>query len=188
MPITPPSFSSFPDFSALSHSGPSNNQPESNPSTKEKRRTKGDGAPHKSKHHSSDKHKKRKRDKHRSDTRSGHRSLDLPSDEDNDLTVHPSIQLRDDERLKEEDDRKLKEPILFYSDRKGDILNLQYGRLHAGDVPKYRLVGGTLLFSSSNDRLMMCKVVEKYWVLAMLGLPCIEITWAWKSVLAVDDA
>lgn len=28
----------------------------------------------------------------------------------------------------------------FYSDRKGDILNVKYGGLHAGDVPKYNLV------------------------------------------------
>ena len=30
----------------------------------------------------------------------------------------------------------------FYSDRKGDLLNIQYGGLHAGDIPKYRIVGG----------------------------------------------
>lgn len=29
----------------------------------------------------------------------------------------------------------------FYSDRKGDKLNVKYGGLHAGDIPKYRLVG-----------------------------------------------
>ena len=29
---------------------------------------------------------------------------------------------------------------LFYSDRKGDQLNLTYGGLHAGDVPRYNLV------------------------------------------------
>ena len=30
----------------------------------------------------------------------------------------------------------------FYSDPKGDLLNIQYGGLYAGDIPKYRLVGG----------------------------------------------
>ncbi len=30
---------------------------------------------------------------------------------------------------------------LFYSDRKGDLLNVKYGSLHAGDIPKYHLVG-----------------------------------------------
>lgn len=33
---------------------------------------------------------------------------------------------------------------IYYSDRKGDSLNIQYGSLHAGDVPKYHLAGGTL--------------------------------------------
>ena len=32
----------------------------------------------------------------------------------------------------------------FYSDRKGDLLNIQYGGLHGGDIPKYRLVGGIM--------------------------------------------
>lgn len=31
---------------------------------------------------------------------------------------------------------------IFYSDRKGDPSNVQYGSLHKGDVSKYRLVGG----------------------------------------------
>ena len=31
---------------------------------------------------------------------------------------------------------------LFYSDRRGDMLNIQFGGLHVGDVPKYRLVDG----------------------------------------------
>ncbi|KAF8973700.1 NRDE-2, necessary for RNA interference-domain-containing protein [Flammula alnicola] len=30
----------------------------------------------------------------------------------------------------------------FYSDRKGDPMNIQYGGLHSGDIPKYHLVGG----------------------------------------------
>ena len=30
----------------------------------------------------------------------------------------------------------------FYSDRKGDLLNIHYGGLHADDIPKYRIVGG----------------------------------------------
>lgn len=31
---------------------------------------------------------------------------------------------------------------LFYSDKRGDMLNIQFGGLHVGDVPKYHLVGG----------------------------------------------
>ncbi|SRR5260221_7206349 len=29
---------------------------------------------------------------------------------------------------------------IFYSDRRGDFLNIQFGGLHIGDVPKYHLV------------------------------------------------
>jgi hypothetical protein len=29
---------------------------------------------------------------------------------------------------------------LFYSDRRGDFLNIQFGGLHVGDVPKYHVV------------------------------------------------
>ncbi|KIK82299.1 hypothetical protein PAXRUDRAFT_832295 [Paxillus rubicundulus Ve08.2h10] len=56
-----------------------------------------------------------------------------------------------DERLKAEEDRRRLEQDgqehtqwalrpLFYSDRKGDSLNITYGSLHANDVPKYRPV------------------------------------------------
>jgi hypothetical protein len=31
---------------------------------------------------------------------------------------------------------------IFYSDRRGDPSNVIYGYLHAGDIAKYRLVGG----------------------------------------------
>ncbi len=31
---------------------------------------------------------------------------------------------------------------LFYSDRRGDMLNIQFGGLHAGDVPRHHLVNG----------------------------------------------
>lgn len=56
-----------------------------------------------------------------------------------------------DERLKAEEDRRRLEQDsqehtqwaprpLFYSDRRGDSLNITYGSLHASDVPKYRPV------------------------------------------------
>lgn len=31
---------------------------------------------------------------------------------------------------------------LFFVDRRGDPLNVQYGGLHAGNIPKHRLVAG----------------------------------------------
>ena len=58
----------------------------------------------------------------------------------------------EDERKKEKEDLRLKneiadglgtrEGLVYFTDRKGDLLNVQYGGLHKGDVPKYRLVGG----------------------------------------------
>lgn len=41
---------------------------------------------------------------------------------------------------------------LFYSDKGGDFLNIQFGGLHVGDVPKYNLVGSMvqlLLYGNS---------------------------------------
>ncbi|PIL31641.1 hypothetical protein GSI_06343 [Ganoderma sinense ZZ0214-1] len=60
--------------------------------------------------------------------------------------------LVDDERRKQEEDRghsredgdrrNAQQGLVYFTDQKGDPLNLRYGGLHAGDVPKYRLVGG----------------------------------------------
>ena len=49
---------------------------------------------------------------------------------------------KEDQIDKQQDLTKLEFNRFFYSDRKGDLLNVQYGGLHAGDIPKYRLVGG----------------------------------------------
>ena len=72
-----------------------------------------------------------------------------------DLRFYRSIarsQLRKDmaSRRKLEEDRRLrtedavrpsaKEGLVYFTDRKGDPLNVRYGGLYAGDVPKYRLV------------------------------------------------
>ena len=79
-----------------------------------------------------DKHKnRRKKDKHR----------------------HPDPTTLNDECLKTDEDRKSKlkdtggsKPPLYYSDRKGDSLNVTYDTLHAGNIPKYRLINGTHAF------------------------------------------
>ena len=49
---------------------------------------------------------------------------------------------KEDQNEKQQDLTKVEFNRFFYSDRKGDLLNIQYGGLHAGDIPKYRLVGG----------------------------------------------
>ena len=60
-------------------------------------------------------------------------------------------EIGEDERRKLEQDRSrkreveqpsAKEGLVYFADRKGDPLNVRYGGLHSGDVPKYRLVGG----------------------------------------------
>lgn len=60
--------------------------------------------------------------------------------------------LDDDERRKREEDRghrgedgdrrSAKQGLVYFTDQKGDPLNVRYGGLHVGDVPRYRLVGG----------------------------------------------
>lgn len=135
----PPSFSSFPDIDP----GPSNRSPD--PARNE--------PPHN--HHRPIDFTRRKPEKR------SHREKDRPpskrekhfSPPDNWRSHEPRAvgTLLDDERLKASEDRLRLEQQgqerdrwvprpLFYSDRKGDPLNLTYGRLHTGDVPKYRPV------------------------------------------------
>jgi len=50
---------------------------------------------------------------------------------------------KEDQNDKQQNSEKLDSfNRFFYSDRKGDLLNIQYGGLYAGDIPKYRIVGG----------------------------------------------
>jgi hypothetical protein len=127
--MTTPSFSSFPSFDSFPEldPGPSGRRSTSPPQPKridEKRRK--------------DK-EKRDKGKHRQDKRHSEKST-RPADHSSDSR----IAVPDDERLKAEEDRQRKDtsPAVFYEDRKGDRLNVRYGGLYAGDVPKYRLVGG----------------------------------------------
>lgn len=136
----PPSFSSFPDIDP----GPSKRSP--SPTRNEPghiqhrpidftRRNRPEKRTHREKDRSSS-----KREKHFS-----------PSDNWRGNEPRAVNALLDDEKLKANEDRLRLEQQgqerdrwvprpLFYSDRKGDTLNLTYGRLHTGDVPKYRPV------------------------------------------------
>lgn len=60
------------------------------------------------------------------------------------------VSILDDEKIKAEEDRRLAQsdvqesqwdsrPV-FFSDRKGDQLNVTYGGIHAGNIPKYHIV------------------------------------------------
>jgi hypothetical protein len=114
-----PSFKSFPEVDP----GPSQRRSPSPPKSKrkdEKRR----------KDRNKEDKDRRKREKHHSD------KLIRRAD-------HALDSVQDDERLKAMEDRQRKDALpAFYSDRKGDRLNITYGGIHAGDIPKYRLVGG----------------------------------------------
>ncbi|KAF8167773.1 NRDE-2, necessary for RNA interference-domain-containing protein [Crassisporium funariophilum] len=119
-PSFPPSFSSFPDLDA----GPSKQSEPTKKRDREKRR-KHDSS---SKNRDRVRHGKEERGKERHSPRRGG---DFPFNDD-------------EQRKKLDDTQKLNVEThrFFYSDRKGDSMNIQYGGLHAGDVPKYRLIDG----------------------------------------------
>jgi hypothetical protein len=128
--MTTPSFSSFPSFDSF---------PVLDPGPSERRST----SPPKSKR----KDEKRRKDKDKGDkdkikrNKYHHEKSIRPVDH----SYGSRSAVPDDERLKAEEDRQRKDsPAVFYTDRKGDRLNVRYGGLHAADVPKYRLVGGKL--------------------------------------------
>ncbi|KAG2755539.1 hypothetical protein P692DRAFT_20815112 [Suillus brevipes Sb2] len=60
------------------------------------------------------------------------------------------VSIPDDEKIKAEEDRRLVQSEIqesqwdsrpvFFSDRKGDQLNVTYGGIHAGNIPKYYIV------------------------------------------------
>lgn len=152
-----PSFSSFPSFD--SDSGP-RNPPSTSPSSSK---------PEIGRHH---RHKKDKdkRDKDKRDKKKD-RSTDNRS-------------IHDDERLKAEEDRKrTDEKPLYFSDRKGDNLNVRYGGLHAGDVPKYRLYASTSAVLLCTMCLTDFKAERRSLVSAMRGLLCIGVARALKLLL-----
>ncbi|GJE85747.1 NRDE-2, necessary for RNA interference-domain-containing protein [Phanerochaete sordida] len=130
----PPSFSSFPpafgSFPEL-EPGPSKPKQQSSSEHKEKREK---SRPKKD--------KDRDRKKHRTDR----------EDSDNDRRSERKKQKHDRPKYQDADsvpgsrERKQYSATVpeeltyssFYSDRKGDILNVTYGGIHAGDIPKYR--------------------------------------------------
>lgn len=134
----PPSFSSFPDIDP----GPSNRTPSParNESTHNhrpidfSRRDRSGKRGHREKDRVSS-----KREKHFSPSDSWHsnepRAIDTPLDDERLKANEDRLRLEQGQ----EHDRWVPRP-LFYSDRKGDALNLTYGCLHTGDVPKYRPV------------------------------------------------
>ena len=122
----PPSFSSFPDL----NEGNSKSAEELSSSRRDETQKRG-----KSKKDKGIKEWKQKREDRRH-VEDSHKSK---YSNDGRLTY------REDMDLKEMmgDSRDYATP-LFYSDRTGDPLNVHYGGLHAGDVPKHHLVARKL--------------------------------------------
>ena len=113
----PPSFSSFPpSFSSFpdTDAGPSNLR-KSSSKDKEKER---------------DKSGKQKKSKHESRRLKSHR--------------HDKSEAQEERLGQNRDVEELSTSRFFYSDTRGDPLNVKYGSLHAGDIPKYHVVGRKL--------------------------------------------
>ncbi|KAF6766535.1 NRDE-2, necessary for RNA interference-domain-containing protein [Ephemerocybe angulata] len=133
-----PSFTSFPTF-----------EPEypKQSSTSESRleKRKRDES-HKSS--ASSKRKDRDRDRGRETSRERHREKDKDRHKKRDKDKHKerSRKLRGDDsrdqRLEDVPSNVDETYRMFFSDRKPDRLNIQYGSIHAGDIPKYRLIYG----------------------------------------------
>jgi len=133
----PPSFSSFPDIGGSSGKDA---EPATSSAVSAQPRAPNDKDKESSR-------RKRKRDKqekssnlgrvHSRERGSGSKSREL---QDNGQAV-------DDERTKAEEDSALRtrqqdvsRPV-FFSDKKGDPLSMQYGGINSRDVPKYHLIG-----------------------------------------------
>lgn len=52
------------------------------------------------------------------------------------------------------------EDPLFYNDFKGDDLNIRYGGLHKGDVPRYRRLGGQSRFISMQSGILIGLMIQ----------------------------
>ena len=164
-----PSFNSFPDLDAAepnSKSKSSGGKDATHRSEEKKDRDhKKRSARRKDKGDRDSKERKRKRERRgREDEGEPGSEEEKDEDEDEESTAWRARRRRrvergagyggtDDERLKAADDARLsrsRELVagyeatvlpLYITDRKGDALILRYGSLHAGDIPRYHIVG-----------------------------------------------
>jgi hypothetical protein len=132
----PPSFSSFPDIADSSRKG-TETAASSTPPTQRR--------DFKDEDKQSDR-KKRKRDRRDKSSNLGQ----IPSSErrsgSRGSQDHGQV-FHDDERIKAEEDSARRagqqddSQLVFFSDKKGDPLNTQYGGIYSRDIPKYYLTG-----------------------------------------------
>ncbi|KAI0080269.1 DUF1740-domain-containing protein [Panus rudis PR-1116 ss-1] len=148
----PPSFSSFPDLepapskpkasSSRDRSPPRKKEHKDKRDTKDKDKDKEKDKREKEKEkEKSDKKKHRRHHKDRdSGTEDEHRKKKSRKHKDRDVSEHPRDYAQVQPFAYEETYSPLDTKTIFYSDRKGDPLNITYGGIHRGDVPKYHLV------------------------------------------------
>jgi hypothetical protein len=90
--------------------------------------------------------KKRKRDRRDKGTNLGQIPSSERRSESRGSQDHGQV-FHDDERIKAEEDSARRagqqddSQLVFFSDKKGDPLNTQYGGIYSRDVPKYHLAG-----------------------------------------------
>lgn len=142
---TPPSFSSFPPtFGSFPDLGAGSSKPKSSRSSPLAEQHKN-------------KSKKVRRDKHGRDGRKE------SAEHDDNYRRGDSKKYRKDKDVdsEEKDTRRRADYSVestadlasrsFYSDRKGDILNVTYGGLHKGDVPRYNMVSSEYCLYLDDD-------------------------------------
>ena len=139
----PPAFDSFPDLEQGSSSGP---REEERGSRHGKHKEKKHGSKQergemdeKSRRYDRGKHEKKKDRRHDVDDR----AVDRHERGHSSKHRRRRSTSRDDESTHVKDSAAMHESFnrIFFLDRKGDELNIVYGSIHAGDIPKYRHVG-----------------------------------------------
>ncbi|KAL1762021.1 NRDE-2, necessary for RNA interference-domain-containing protein [Schizophyllum commune] len=117
-----PTFSSFPDLDP----NPSQSKTKDKPKEKAKKR-------HRSRSRSRDRERHKDKDREGKGDKEGKKKKDRDRhrDDKRDKVYEEAYDIRKDER-----DAGLR---YFYSDRRGDPLNIAYGRIHSGDIPKYNI-------------------------------------------------
>ena len=132
----PPSFSSFPDLGGNSTKDP---------------KTITSGTHAAQQRDFKDENKQSDRKKRKRDRRDRSSNLNrIPSSERGSGSRDPQDHgqaFHDDERIKAEEDSARRagqqdaSQLVFFSDKKGDPLSIQYGGIYSKDIPKYHLVG-----------------------------------------------
>ncbi|PPQ67070.1 hypothetical protein CVT25_005671 [Psilocybe cyanescens] len=125
----PPSFSSFPDLDEGPSDNSTNVMESSNKPDKKKRMRHRD---HIVTGQSTSTEREARLDQERRRPRSSKEKERSPRLQGHDISTRLAFKSGDSE----------KPNLLFYSDYRGDLMNIRYGGPHTGDIPRYRMVAG----------------------------------------------